>query len=75
MAKVKIHDAVADTLVQMGVESVTVDTSRRHPRVLWSDRGGTLRGIITCPSTSSDHRSLMNAVTLARRQVRQARGG
>jgi hypothetical protein len=74
MAKQKIHDAVADTLVQMGVEVVTVDTSRRHPRVLWSDRGGTLKGIITCSSTASDYRSILNAVATARRQVRLARG-
>lgn len=74
MARQDIAGAVADALVVMGVEQVVIDRSHRHPRVLWEDRGGTLRGIITVPSTASDRRSLVNNVTMARRLVRQARG-
>lgn len=74
MAKVRIHDAVADALRAMDVESVTIDLSRRHPRILWEDRGGSIRGIITVPGTASDRRSLLNNITMARRIVRQARG-
>lgn len=81
MAKQDIASAVADALIQMGVESVVIDRSHRHPRVLWADRissmapgRGPIRGIITVPSTASDRRSLVNNVTMARRLVRQARG-
>lgn len=74
MAKQTIHGAVADALRVMGVEAVTIDLSRRHPRILWEDRGGTIRGIIVVPGTASDRRSLVNNVTMARRIVRQARG-
>lgn len=74
MSRPDVAAAVADALVAMGVESVTTDRSKRHPRVLWSDRGDTLRGIITVPGTASDRRSLVNNVTMARRLVRQARG-
>ena len=74
MARQDIAAAVEEVLVAMGVESVIVDRSRAHPRVLWSDRGGTLRGIVTVPGTASDRRSLANNVAMARRLVRLARG-
>lgn len=74
MAKQDIAAAVADALVQMGVEHVVIDRTKRHPRVLWTDRGGALRGIVTVPGSASDRRSLVNNVTMARRLVRQARG-
>lgn len=75
MAKTDIARAVRDALVEMGVEHVVVDYGRRHPRVLWEDRGGTLRGIVTVPGTTGDHRALLNNVKMAQRLVRQARGG
>lgn len=74
MARPDIAAAVADALVAMGVEQVVTDRTRRHPRVLWSDRGGALQGIVTVPSTASDRRSMVNNITMARRLVRQARG-
>lgn len=74
MARQDIAGAVADALVAMGVESVVIDRSRRHPRVLWSDRADSIRGIITVPGSASDRRSLVNNITMARRIVRQARG-
>jgi hypothetical protein len=75
MAKIKCHEAVADALRAMGVETVTTEIAgRKHPRVLWSDRGGSIRGIVTCTSTPSDRRSLLNCISDARRQVRLARG-
>ena len=73
MARQTIHGAVADALREMGVEKVIVDLTRRHPRVLWEDRDQ--RGIITVPGTASDRRSMVNNVTMARRIIRQARGG
>ena len=75
MAKLSIMDAVADALLEMGVESVTIDRTRNHGRILWSDRGGELKGIITVPKTPGDRRSLVNNITMARRIVRTARGG
>lgn len=72
--KQDIADAVADALRDMSVQEVKVDRSRRHPRVLWRDRGGRIEGIITVPGTASDHRSLLNNVKMAQRLVRRARG-
>jgi len=74
MARQDVAGAVADALVEMGVEHVAIDRRRSHPRVLWEDRGGTLRGIVTCPGSASDRRSMINCVMTARRMVRQARG-
>jgi hypothetical protein len=68
-----IAEAVAQALRDMRVEDVTVDRSRRHPRVLWRDMGGSIQGILTVPGTASDHRSLLNNVRMAQRLVRQAR--
>lgn len=73
MSKPSIAKAVRDALVAMGVEHVVIDLGRRHPRVLWEDRGGRLRGIVTVPGTTGDHRALMNNVKMAQRLVRQAR--
>lgn len=74
MAKQDIARAVASALVALGVEHVVVDRTRRHPRVLWEDRGGSLRGIVTVPGSSGDRRSEINNVKMAIRLVRQARG-
>lgn len=71
--KQDIAEAVASALREMGVDEVQVDRTRRHPRVLWRDRGGAIEGIITVPGTASDHRSLLNNVRMAQRLVRQAR--
>lgn len=75
MARESIVKSVRDALVAMGVEHVVIDLSHRHPRVLWEDRGGTLRGIVTVPGTTGDRRALLNNVKMAQRLVRQARGG
>lgn len=76
MAKVRIHDAVADALRAMDVAVVTIDLSHRHPRVLWDDAGKSgQKGIITVPGTSGDRRALLNNITMARRIVRAAREG
>lgn len=71
--KQDIAETVAAALRAMRVEEVTVDRSRRHPRVLWRDMGGRIEGILTVPGTASDHRSLLNNVRMAQRLVRQAR--
>jgi hypothetical protein len=73
MAKQDIAEAVASAIREMGVRDVSIDRSRRHPRVLWSEAGGQRRGIITVPGSASDHRSLLNNVKMAQRLVRQAR--
>jgi len=73
MSRCCVAGAVRTALVEMGVEHVVVDYQRRHPRLLWEDRGGLLRGIVTVPGTPGDHRSLLNNVRMAQRLVRQAR--
>lgn len=74
MCRTSIAREVRKALVEMGVEHVVVDLTRRHPRVLWEDRGGVLRGIVTVPGTAGDRRSLLNNIKMAQRLVRQARG-
>lgn len=73
VAKTDIAKSVAQALVDMGVEHVVVDNTRRHPRVLWEDLGGTIRGIVTVPGSAGDRRSLINNIKMAQRLVRQAR--
>lgn len=74
MARLCIATEVARTLTELGV-TATVERGGKHPRVLWSDPQSGQRGIITTPGSASDHRSLLNNVTMARRIIRAARGG
>ena len=76
MAQRTLAREVADVLLEMGVESVTIETQgRSHPRIVWSDRGGTIGGRITVPSGRNGGRSVKNNIVMARRLVRQAREG
>lgn len=72
MVTQSIIQAVVETLQELGVDC-RPDRSARHPRVLWEDPQSGQRGIITVPGSPSDHRSLVNNVTMARRIIRAAR--
>lgn len=75
MAKQTIQDAVVDALRAMGVEEISVRMGGKHPQVLWADRQSGKKGIITVPGSTGDRRAMLNNITMARRIIRQARGG
>lgn len=67
-----IAAACATALRDMGC-TVTIDRSRPHPQVRWTDPVSGAPGLANVPATASDHRSLLNNVRMVQRLVRIAR--